>query len=149
VIAVLAMLLPGTDPITDGGLDGAAGAALRGSILFAALLDRRSARERERAKAEEASASSTRWPSKTTTRADVQPLRRQGLRLNQMLFDLRSPGRRNAIKVVYVTLALLMGGGLVLFGIGGEVSGGVVDALTGSNRGDDGSDRFASARSRR
>ncbi|CAA9498119.1 MAG: hypothetical protein AVDCRST_MAG65-2414 [uncultured Solirubrobacteraceae bacterium] len=59
-----------------------------------------------------------------------------------MLFDLRSPGRRNAIKVVYVTLALLMGGGLVLFGIGGEVSGGVVDALTGSNRGDDGSDRF-------
>ena len=59
-----------------------------------------------------------------------------------MLFDLRSPGRRNVIKVVYVTLALLMGGGLVLFGIGGEVSGGVVDAITGSSGGDDGSDRF-------
>jgi hypothetical protein len=59
-----------------------------------------------------------------------------------MLFDLRSPGRRNAIKVVYVTLALLMGGGLVLFGIGGEVSGGVVDAITGSSGGDDGADRF-------
>jgi hypothetical protein len=59
-----------------------------------------------------------------------------------MLFDLRSPGRRNVIKVVYVTLALLMGGGLVLFGIGGEVSGGVVDAITGSNTGDDGSERF-------
>ena len=60
-----------------------------------------------------------------------------------MLFDLRSPGRRRIIKTVYVTLALLMGGGLVLFGIGGEVSGGVVDAITGSNGGgDDGSERF-------
>ena len=59
-----------------------------------------------------------------------------------MLFDLRSPGRRNVIKVVYVTLALLMGGGLVLFGIGGEVSGGVVDAITGSGGGGGGADRF-------
>jgi hypothetical protein len=60
-----------------------------------------------------------------------------------VLFDLRSPGRRRIIKTVYVSLALLMGGGLVLFGIGGEVSGGIVDAITGSaNRGDDGADRF-------
>lgn len=60
-----------------------------------------------------------------------------------MLFDLRSAGRRRFIKIVYVTLAVLMGGGLVLFGIGGEVSGGVVDAITGSSgRGDDGSERF-------
>jgi len=60
-----------------------------------------------------------------------------------MLFDLRSPGRRRIIKTVYVILALLMGGGLVLFGIGGEVSGGIVDAITGSaSRGDDGADRF-------
>lgn len=61
-----------------------------------------------------------------------------------MLFDLRSPGRRRVVKTVYVTLALLMGGGLVLFGIGGEVSGGVVDAITGTNGGggDDGSERF-------
>lgn len=60
-----------------------------------------------------------------------------------MLFDLRSPGRRRTIKTVYVSLAILMGGGLVLFGIGGEVSGGVVDAITGSsNRGDDGSERL-------
>lgn len=47
-----------------------------------------------------------------------------------MLFDLRGSGRRTTIKVVYLTLALLMGGGLVLFGIGGDVSGGLVDALT-------------------
>jgi hypothetical protein len=47
-----------------------------------------------------------------------------------MLFDLRGSGRRTTIKAVYLTLALLMGGGLVLFGIGGDVSGGLVDALT-------------------
>jgi hypothetical protein len=36
-----------------------------------------------------------------------------------MLFDLRSPGRRFAIRVLYGFLALLIGGGLVLFGVGG------------------------------
>jgi hypothetical protein len=36
-----------------------------------------------------------------------------------MLFDLRSPGRRFAIRFVYGFLALLIGGGLVLFGVGG------------------------------
>jgi len=47
-----------------------------------------------------------------------------------MLFDLRGSGRRTTIKAVYLTLAILMGGGLVLFGIGGDVSGGLVDAIT-------------------
>jgi hypothetical protein len=60
-----------------------------------------------------------------------------------MLFDLRGAGRRRTVKVVYITLAFLMGGGLVLFGIGGDVSGGLVDAITErSGGGDDGSDRF-------
>ncbi|HEX8103729.1 MAG TPA: hypothetical protein VF533_14025 [Solirubrobacteraceae bacterium] len=60
-----------------------------------------------------------------------------------MLFDLRGRGRRNTIKVIYVSLAILMGGGLVLFGIGGDVSGGLVDAITGSSSGgDDGTSRF-------
>lgn len=36
-----------------------------------------------------------------------------------MLFDLRSRGRRRIIKVVYGFLAVLMAGGLVLFGVGG------------------------------
>ena len=35
-----------------------------------------------------------------------------------MLFDLRSPHRRRVIKIVYVFLALLIGVGLVGFGIG-------------------------------
>ena len=50
-----------------------------------------------------------------------------------MLFDLRGSGRRTTVKVVYLFLAVLMGGGLILFGIGGSVSGGLVDAITGSD----------------
>ncbi|WP_205696261.1 hypothetical protein [Conexibacter sp. SYSU D00693] len=46
-----------------------------------------------------------------------------------MLFDLRGRGRRRTVKVVYSGLALLMGGGLVLFGIGGDVQGGLFDAF--------------------
>jgi hypothetical protein len=57
-----------------------------------------------------------------------------------MLFDLRGSGRRTTVKAVYLTLALLMGGGLVLFGIGGDVSGGLVDALTENNGGATSSD---------
>jgi hypothetical protein len=61
-----------------------------------------------------------------------------------MLFDLRGRGRRRTVKVVYITLALLMGGGLVLFGIGGggAMQGGLVDAITGSSGGDTGAERF-------
>ena|SRR5215211_5507605 len=47
-----------------------------------------------------------------------------------MLFDLRGR-RRRAVQVTYLFLALLMGGGLVLFGIGGDVSGGLIDAFKG------------------
>jgi hypothetical protein len=36
-----------------------------------------------------------------------------------MLFDLRGSGRRTLVRVVYIGLAILIGGGLVLFGIGG------------------------------
>jgi hypothetical protein len=47
-----------------------------------------------------------------------------------MLFDLRGAGRRRTVQVVYIALAVIMGAGLVLFGIGGAVSGGLVDAIT-------------------
>jgi len=46
-----------------------------------------------------------------------------------MLFDLRAGGRRRLVQVVYLSLAILLGGGLVLFGIGGDVSGGLFDAF--------------------
>jgi hypothetical protein len=40
-----------------------------------------------------------------------------------MLFDLQSRGRRGMVKVIYGFLAILIGGGLVFFGIGGSGSG--------------------------
>ena len=46
-----------------------------------------------------------------------------------MLFDLRGRGRRRAVQAIYLGLAILMGGGLVLFGIGGATSGGLLDAF--------------------
>src|SRR4051794_27340238 len=46
-----------------------------------------------------------------------------------MLFDLRARGRRRTIQVIYLFLAVLMGGGLVFFGIGGNTSGGLFDAF--------------------
>jgi hypothetical protein len=49
-----------------------------------------------------------------------------------MLFDLRGR-RRRAVQATYLTLAVLMGGGLVLFGIGGSVSGGLLDAFKGGS----------------
>ena len=47
-----------------------------------------------------------------------------------MLFDLRGRGRRRTVQVIYLSLAILMGGGLVLFGIGSDQSGGLVDAFS-------------------
>jgi tetratricopeptide (TPR) repeat protein len=46
-----------------------------------------------------------------------------------MLFDLSSGKRRRVVQVIYAMLALLIGGGLVLFGIGGGGSGGILDAI--------------------
>ena len=54
-----------------------------------------------------------------------------------MLFDLQGK-RRRLVQAVYLMLAVLMGGGLVLFGIGGDVSGGLFDAFSDrSNSGND------------
>src|SRR3954471_9317541 len=52
-----------------------------------------------------------------------------------MLFDLRARGRRRAIKVIYAFLAILMGGGLVFFGVGGNTNGGLFDAFKGNGSG--------------
>ena len=52
------------------------------------------------------------------------------------------------VKIVYITLAFLMGGGLVFFGIGGggALPGGLVDAITqGGSGGDAGTDRYRDA----
>src|SRR5947209_20632543 len=53
-----------------------------------------------------------------------------------MLFDLRSRGRRRTVQGVYLGLAILMGGGLVLFGVGaGNGIGGLLNAFTGNGSG--------------
>ena len=49
-----------------------------------------------------------------------------------MLFDLQGK-RRRLIQATYLTLAILMGGGLILFGIGSDVQGGLADFFTGSD----------------
>lgn len=53
-----------------------------------------------------------------------------------MLFDLRGRGRRRTVRAIYLTLALLLGVGLVGLGIGSNTSGGgVLDALKGNGGG--------------
>ena len=58
-----------------------------------------------------------------------------------MLFDLKGR-RRRVVQATYLALAVLMGGGLVLFGIGGDVQGGLFDAF--SERGSSGAGSGAS-----
>jgi|SRR5688572_15388578 hypothetical protein len=67
-----------------------------------------------------------------------------------MLFDLQSPGRRRFIKVIYGTLAVLMGGGLIFFGIGSDATGGISDIFTGggSDPGEEFKDQIEDAEQR-
>lgn len=46
-----------------------------------------------------------------------------------MLFDLQGK-RRRLVQAVYLMLAILMGGGLVLFGIGSDAQGGLLDGCS-------------------
>jgi hypothetical protein len=50
-----------------------------------------------------------------------------------MLFDLRGRGRRRTVQVIYAGLALLIGAGLVFFGVGAGIGGGgLLNSLTGN-----------------
>ena len=49
-----------------------------------------------------------------------------------MLFDLRGR-RRRLVQATYLSFAIMLGGGLVLFGIGSDVQGGLADFFTGGN----------------
>jgi tetratricopeptide (TPR) repeat protein len=59
-----------------------------------------------------------------------------------MLFDLRGRGRRRTVQAIYLSLAILMGGGLVLFGIGGATNGGLIDAIQGNGSSTSAGDTF-------
>src|SRR3954451_8283480 len=50
-----------------------------------------------------------------------------------MLFDLRGRGRHRTVQIVYTTLAILMAAGLILFGVGSGLAGGLVDAINGNS----------------
>lgn len=56
-----------------------------------------------------------------------------------MLFDLRGK-RRRTVQATYLTLAVLMGAGLVLFGIGSSTNGGLGDLFNGGSGSNKGSD---------
>lgn len=55
-----------------------------------------------------------------------------------MLFDLRGRHRRRAVRVIYTGLAILMGVGLVGFGVGGGFGGGGLLNAANSNEGSNG-----------
>jgi hypothetical protein len=52
-----------------------------------------------------------------------------------MLFDLRGRHRRRAVRIIYTGLALLMGVGLVGFGVGGGFGGGGILSAASNNEG--------------
>jgi hypothetical protein len=52
-----------------------------------------------------------------------------------MLFDLRGRGRRRTVRAIYLGLALLMGVGLIGFGIGGGFGGGGLLTAASNNEG--------------
>lgn len=62
-----------------------------------------------------------------------------------MLFDLQGK-RRRVVQVTYLGLALLMGGGLVLAGIGSDASGGLLDAFKGGGGGDNNGNKIVQQR---
>jgi hypothetical protein len=51
-----------------------------------------------------------------------------------MLFDLKGR-RKRFIQATYLVLAVLFGGGLILFGVGSNVQGGLLDAISGNGSG--------------
>jgi hypothetical protein len=66
-----------------------------------------------------------------------------------MLFDLQGK-RRRMVQATYLILAILMGGGLVLFGVGsGDISGGLFDAITGNDSGGGGGSSLVQKRVKR
>ena len=101
VIAVLAMLLPGQDPITMAMMMAPMYVLFEGSILLSWLLDRRAGR---------AAVEDDESPPRS--QSSSPPIRTSPT--TPMLFDLRSGGRRRTVKAVYLALALLMFVGFVV-----------------------------------
>ena len=133
-IAVLAAVAtPTPDPVTMTLAMGPLILLYEASILLARWLDHVSPRvSRWRPGRRRGGSTTTRRRSRSTgatTAVRVTTERTDP----PMLFDLRGKGRRRTVQVIYLGLAILMGGGLVLFGIGGATSGGLFDAINGNS----------------
>ena len=51
-----------------------------------------------------------------------------------MIFDLTSPGRKTAVRIIFGFLAVIFAVGFVGFGIGGEIGGGgIIDSISGNS----------------
>ena len=51
-----------------------------------------------------------------------------------MLFDLTSPGRKTAVRIIFGFLAVIFAVGFIGFGIGGELGGGgIIDSISGNS----------------
>ena len=57
-----------------------------------------------------------------------------------MIFDVQGKKKRRAIQATYLVLALLLGSGLVLFGIGSDAPGGILGSGHGGDGGHGGGD---------
>ena len=112
IIAVVAMLLPGTDPVTMLICDGAALPAVRVLGPAGALL---------------------RQPRRGGSGSRLDEARRRADRFlyppGPMIFDLKSGKRRRVVQVVFGFLAFIFFISFVGFGIGSDVTGGIFDAL--------------------
>ena len=117
IIAVIAAALPGADPVTTALETLPLVILYLASIVLLKVADRRRQARRR--------------PSRSTTSTSLARLLR-----TLMLFDLRGRGRRRTVQVIYLGLAIILGGGLVLFGVGtGSGNGGLLNAFGGSGGG--------------
>ncbi len=126
IIAVVAMLLPGTDPVTMLICDAPLYLLFELSLLLARWFGGPAPTRRRR-----------RPGSQTAFLYAPDP----------MLFDLKSGKRRRVVQIVFGFLAFIFFISFVGFGIGSDVSGGIFDAL-GIGGGDSAATRSTSSRSR-
>ena len=106
------------------------------SILLASLVERRERKrgERQPPGSGQPPAGGSPAPNDRTQPSVQQMIDHFDRKLTElMLFDLRGRGRRRTVQAIYLGLALLIGSGLVFFGVGAGVGGGgLLNSLTGN-----------------
>jgi hypothetical protein len=126
VIAVVAMLLPGTDPVTMLISMVPLVLLFEASLILARIFGRPPAELQD----------SSRSQSPSRPRADP-PSSPDRLGIRPVLFDLQSPRRRRVVQIVFGALAAVFAISFVFFGVGSGGTGGIGDLL-GSGGGGNG-----------